>query len=287
MNTKQIPRVSLTTLHRAAVHLFNVCLADEDCADKPVFSPSTLTVKYGDRVSARCTACQNACQKDQTNLDVSIGHARKDGNLILWKVASMTAWNPSATCYYIKDDGSMCCNHLPVTVYSKTFGVNYYGLDSEGSQYSLKCMVYDVAPVEHLTVTFYRGSTVLGQLRSNNTSKTPVTEAFTLYTDASTEYNSTMYWCDAKMDLGPEEPQRSLVAKSTYHEVMVSSATVIQKLPCLFRFGWDYVFLDAWFVFLALALPENILNMMNWQKYRCSNVKKPSTFTQELYSSTT
>ncbi|XP_008303227.1 uncharacterized protein LOC103374852 [Stegastes partitus] len=207
---------------------------DEDCADKPVFSPSTLTVKYGDRVSARCTACQNACQKDQTNLDVSIGHARKDGNLILWKVASMTAWNPSATCYYIKDDGSMCCNHLPVTVYNLPgrvvmYAERDYGLDSEGSQYSLKCMVYDVAPVEHLTVTFYRGSTVLGQLRSNNTSKTPVTEAFTLYTDASTEYNSTMYWCDAKMDLGPEEPQRSLVAKSTYHEVMVSSATVIQS----------------------------------------------------------
>ncbi|XP_051801805.1 uncharacterized protein LOC127533248 [Acanthochromis polyacanthus] len=218
---------------------------DEDCADKPVFSPSRLVVKYGDQASARCTACRSDCQSDQTNLNVSIGKPRKDGNIILWKVDSMTAWNPSAMCYYIKDDGNTCCNHLPVTVYSPPQHVTMYqiyeekgyGSDSEGRQYSLLCIVYDVAPVENLVVTFYREQTVLGQLRSDRTSKTPVTVSLTLKTNSSAEDDSHLYWCEAKLDLGPGGPQHPPVARSgkrmEREYMMVSSGTVIQSFTFL------------------------------------------------------
>uniref|UniRef100_A0A3P8SQ17 Ig-like domain-containing protein n=1 Tax=Amphiprion percula TaxID=161767 RepID=A0A3P8SQ17_AMPPE len=212
---------------------------DEDCADKPVFSPSRLVVKYGDQASARCTACQSDCQSDQTNLDVSIGKPRKDGNIILWKVDSMTAWDPSAMCYYINDDGNMCCNHLPVTVYSPPQHVMIYperdyGSESEGSQYSLNCMVYDVAPVENLIVTFYRKQTVLGQLRLNSTRKTPMTVSLILNTYASTEHDSDLYWCEAKLDLGPGGPQHPVVVRSRESMVMMTaSGTVIQSFTFL------------------------------------------------------
>lgn len=222
----------------AFMHSLDGSSCDEDCADKPVFSPSRLVVKYGDRVSARCTACQHACQKDQANLNVSIGHSRKDGNIILWKVDSMTAWNPSAMCYYNNDDGNVCCNHLPVTVYHPPHLVTIYPeREFDSGQYSLECIVYDVAPVENLIVTFYRGQTVLGQLRSSNTSKTPVTERFTLNADAMTEYDSAQFWCEAKLDLGIGGPQHSLVARSRESMLMITaSATVIHNFTFLIFF---------------------------------------------------
>uniref|UniRef100_A0A8C5D3K8 Ig-like domain-containing protein n=1 Tax=Gouania willdenowi TaxID=441366 RepID=A0A8C5D3K8_GOUWI len=207
------------------VSFFVSFLADEDCADKPVFSPSGMLVEYGDPASFRCTTCQHDCQYEQTGLTVSSGGYKKDGNMILWKNNNMTDWDLSPTCYYTKDDGSHCCAHLPGTllVLLKPPLV-HKKIDTtlEKDQYFLQCGVHDVAPIENVTVTFYKrkGDLIqtVGQLTSTITDKTPVTKTFELKVETIEEDDENQYWCEATMDLVLQGSDFSITHASGFKE---------------------------------------------------------------------
>jgi len=96
-----------------------------------------------------------------------------------------------------------------------------------GRQYTLRCTVQDVAPVEDLVVTFYRGRTALGRLKSNNNNTRPVTETFSFNITPRREDDGVQYWCEAKLELGPGGPERPLV---------VTSQTITNTVLCEFVF---------------------------------------------------
>ncbi|XP_034739755.1 uncharacterized protein LOC117951886 [Etheostoma cragini] len=208
--------VSLMTFLRV-FHMSFSC--DEHCADRPVFTPARLVVKHGDPTSADCSPCQHACVGHKFNVESPVGHSTISGTKISW-TANMTAWQPSILCYYTLPSQGQCCNKLNVTVYQPPRSVSF-SFDShtgpmfEGHQYTLQCTVEDVAPVENLIVTFYRGQTALGKPQSsNNTEKKPVTEDFTLNITPSKEDDGGQYWCEAKLELGPGGPQPPPVVTS-------------------------------------------------------------------------
>lgn len=176
----------------------------------------------------------------------------------------MNEWSIKPMCYALSDLGGQCHFNLPVTVYSEFIVVvflQFYNLQSspfcvvhlfssvstelpdnvsisfvnhtgpmfEGHQYTLQCTVQDVAPVENLSVTFYRGRTALGGLRPNHTTEDnkPVTEIFTLTIVPSKDDDGVQYWCEAKLELGPEGPLHPPVVMS-----QTFTATVLCELRC-------------------------------------------------------
>ncbi|KAK2918689.1 hypothetical protein Q8A73_003060 [Channa argus] len=193
-----------------------------NCIDKAVFTPSRLVVKHGDLTSATCTVCQSDCADTLFDFESPVGTKSKNGTLIKWTVDKMTEWEPSPYCSYNDPDipDKQCCTHLPITVYKLPDSVsisifNHTGLMYEGHQYTLQCEVQNVAPIENLSVTFYRGNTPLGQPQSvNNTAKKPASDTYSEKITASKEDDGAQYWCEAKLELGPEGPHPPPVMKS-------------------------------------------------------------------------
>uniref|UniRef100_A0A8P4KDL2 Ig-like domain-containing protein n=1 Tax=Dicentrarchus labrax TaxID=13489 RepID=A0A8P4KDL2_DICLA len=204
---------------------------NENCAEKPVFSPSRLVVKFGDPSSTMCTVCEQCTAV--FGLEKSLGKNIVKGTTITWKADSVTEWELPLMCYY-DNNYTQCCSRLPVTVYKPPDNVsisfvNHTGPMYEGRQYSLQCTVQGVAPVGNLTVTFHKGHTILGQLKSNNTTRKPVTEIFTLNITSSKYDDGVHYWCESKLELGPEGPQPPPVVKSQN----ITANVYCEQIPCM------------------------------------------------------
>lgn len=141
---------------------------------------------------------------------------------LVWSVDQMSEWDIKPMCFALSEHGGTCDIALPVTVYQPPDSVsigflNHTGPMLEGDRYTLQCTVLDVAPVESLTVTFYREQTVLGLFQSSNnntTTRTPMTEMFSLDINPRKEDDRAQYWCEARLELGPEGPQPPSVVTS-------------------------------------------------------------------------
>uniref|UniRef100_A0A3P9J5F5 Ig-like domain-containing protein n=1 Tax=Oryzias latipes TaxID=8090 RepID=A0A3P9J5F5_ORYLA len=209
----------LTVPLLVSLRVFEVNSCNYTCPDKPVFTPSSLVVKYGDPAFATCVACQSDCDESLANLEAA-GLKEKNGRTLKWKVNSLTEWKSDPICYNIDHNGTQCCSTLKVTLYQMPTNVsisvlNHSGPMLEKSRYDLVCEVRDVAPAENLTVTFYRGQTELGKAQfSRSTSKKPKNGSFSLSFKATKEDDGAQFSCGAKLELGPEGPQRPLVVRS-------------------------------------------------------------------------
>ncbi|XP_039468921.1 uncharacterized protein LOC116329976 [Oreochromis aureus] len=189
------------------------------CTEYPVFTPSALVVKYGDPANVTCDACQKDCSGDALGLEHAVGKVTKNGTTMFWTVDRLTEWGTLVMCYYNNDAGDQCSSTLDLCIYQPPESVsisfvNHTGMMFENQQYTLQCSVQNVAPVQSLTVTFYRGNTALGHLQSNSEQKKPVNETFTLNINSSREDDGAQYWCEAKLKLGPAGPQRPPVVTS-------------------------------------------------------------------------
>ncbi|KAL7883642.1 hypothetical protein SRHO_G00013000 [Serrasalmus rhombeus] len=85
--------------------------------------------------------------------------------------------------------------------------VGHTGPMIESGQYELQCDIQNVAPVEFLTVSWFKGDTVVENITITDHIKTPVNRSSTLQISPSRADDGAHYRCKAELHLGPEGPQ--------------------------------------------------------------------------------
>ncbi|KAM4750197.1 vascular cell adhesion protein 1-like [Anableps anableps] len=188
-------------------------------------SPSILVVRFGDPATANCSKPDTGSLLGWENtLDSPLYTAE---SFQVWRVDNMTEWSINPVCFTLSDEGGECSISLSLIVYKPPKTVSIQLLNHSGPmyvrhQYTLQCTVQDVAPIENLVVTFYKGQIPLRQLRSSSTGeKTPVNESFMLLITPCREDNGSWYWCEAKLELGPSGPEHPPAEKSQNLAAMV------------------------------------------------------------------
>lgn len=86
--------------------------------------------------------------------------------------------------------------------------VNHTGPMVEGREHQLLCEVQNVAPVQYLSLRWYRGqSEVYNHTFTDLTSSSPVQVSSALAIMPTRAENGAEYRCVAVLELGPEGPQ--------------------------------------------------------------------------------
>ncbi|XP_038838379.1 vascular cell adhesion protein 1-like [Salvelinus namaycush] len=195
-----------------------------------VVSPAGLVVKYGAPASANCTSDTVTFMGWEPSQGESQVFSTRVKELT-WRVDSLTDWNIKPQCFEMSEEGGQCARVLNVTVYKLPDRVSirylsHSGPVVEGHQYSLHCVVQNIAPIEHLRVTFFKVSTNGEQTvlytqplnndiqQRNNGIREPVNESFSLQFSPTSVDDGAQLCCSAMLDLGPEGPQPPPVMES-------------------------------------------------------------------------
>ncbi|XP_077069570.1 hemicentin-1 isoform X2 [Siphateles boraxobius] len=178
--------------------------------DCPIqLNPQRVVVKYDGPVSADC---KTYVPHTGMGWEASEGAVpmSKD-SLITWRVSNLTEWDIEPYCY-INYNKKQCTVTLPVTIYKTPDSVsistvNHNGPMMERNQYELQCDVLKVAPVQNLTVNWYKGQTLVNQTFFTDTIITPVSKTSKLQIRPDRADDGAQYWCEAKLELGEEGAQ--------------------------------------------------------------------------------
>ncbi|XP_072319084.1 intercellular adhesion molecule 1-like [Eucyclogobius newberryi] len=188
--------------------------------------PPELVVRFGDPVSLNCSNTQ-ATLMGWTGLPTMPNDATNSfGSFLLWTEVSLSSWSFNPFCWVMLEVGQ-CQVSVPVTVYQPPQRValsfrnhsgplleDHSGPLLEGHLYSLLCEVGAVAPAQNMTVAFYRGLRELSVQNSSSAQKTPVNKNFSLDYSVSRDDHGAQFWCEARLELGPEGPQPPPVVRS-------------------------------------------------------------------------
>lgn len=86
--------------------------------------------------------------------------------------------------------------------------VNHTGPMVAGKEYQLLCEVQNIAPVQYLTLRWYKDQTeVYNNSFSELTSSSPVQVSSVLIVTPTKDENGAQYRCVAELELGPEGPR--------------------------------------------------------------------------------
>ncbi|NP_001108576.1 uncharacterized protein LOC100141487 precursor [Danio rerio] len=170
-------------------------------------TPQSVVVKYGDPVSVNCsTSVTHMGMGWESTVG---GVPLSTASLITWRVSELTDWEIQPPFCYI-NYGKQCEVALPVTVYKTPDSVSISTVNQtmiEGNQYELQCDVYNVAPVQKLTVNWYKGETLVDQTSFTDTIKSPVNKTSKLLIRPDRADDGAQIRCEVELNLGEEGPQ--------------------------------------------------------------------------------
>ncbi|XP_035760302.1 intercellular adhesion molecule 1-like, partial [Neolamprologus brichardi] len=204
-------------------------------------TPSETVVKFGDPVSINCSTSARYVEGMGWKAPVG-GTGFERPPVVTWRVEKLEEWTSSPSCYATLVDGSQCAVSPVITVYKTPNIVSIYPLNQSQmmeeqvhivpynkdtrTQYWLWCDIINVAPVQHLTVRWYKNNkTIQTESFNDTTTKTLVNESSILRIDISREEKATEFRCEAELDFGPHGLK--LPATSQTHRVSAHYAPEI------------------------------------------------------------
>ncbi|XP_036408636.1 hemicentin-2-like, partial [Megalops cyprinoides] len=202
--------------------------------------PSSLVVRYGDLASANCTVSEGHLGIGWEASEGSVDMVQ-DVQFVTWRVENLTDWHIEPKCFgNFNNTGTeeihQCVEALQVTLYKTPDSVSISSVDHtgpmvEGRQYQLQCEVQNIAPVQNLTVKWYRGEILERESSFNNITKTPMNVSSTLTITPSRADDGAQYSCVAELELRPEGPQPPPEVKSEPLKITVHYKPSITKCP--------------------------------------------------------
>ncbi|NP_001091722.2 intercellular adhesion molecule 1 isoform X2 [Danio rerio] len=185
-------------------------------------SPQSVVVKFGDSVSVNCSS---SVTHMGMGWESTVGGVHlSTASLITWRVSELTDWDIYTPFCYINYDKQQCVVALPVTVYKTPDSVSISTVNLtmiEGNLYELLCDVHNVAPVQKLTVNWYKGETLVDQTNFTDTTKSPVNKTSKLLIRPDRADDGAQYRCEAELNLGDEGPQHPPTVTSKSFSIKV------------------------------------------------------------------
>uniref|UniRef100_A0A3P8Z7V5 Ig-like domain-containing protein n=1 Tax=Esox lucius TaxID=8010 RepID=A0A3P8Z7V5_ESOLU len=174
-------------------------------------NPPSVVVKYGDPVSVNCSTSCTDCEGMGWEVTQGGTAFQLNATIVTWIVDNLEDWTIKPMCY-ITTSTNQVTKTLPVILYKTPDNMSISLLDHsgpmvEGTEYHLQCDIQNVAPVQNLTVKWYKGNESLLNVPCSNSTKTPVDLSPTLTITPSNDDDGAQYRCEAELDLGPEGPQ--------------------------------------------------------------------------------
>ncbi|XP_029364797.1 hemicentin-1 isoform X2 [Echeneis naucrates] len=123
-----------------------------------------------------------------------------------------TDWNLRPQCKIQLNDSHECTQDLKITVYKKPKAVNMFPISDEkhwveGTEYELQCNISEVAPVQNLTVRWYKDKVLIKTHSFTNTTKSPPSESSILKFRSNRTDHGAEVQCEAQLDFRPCGPR--------------------------------------------------------------------------------
>ncbi|KAM3863745.1 vascular cell adhesion protein 1 [Diretmus argenteus] len=198
-------------------------------------TPAKVVVRYGGRASVNCST--SSTTHELMGWEATSGSIAPEGNVtfITWTVEKLEDWDTSPKCF-IKDHDMECVKTLDVILYKTPDAVSFsqlvHGPMTEGTKYTLQCDITNVAPLQNLTVKWYRGNETIGVPKSiPDARRTPGDAMSSLSYTPSNKDDGAEFRCEAELNLGPEGPQPLPAVMSEPHVAVVHYKPLIQDCP--------------------------------------------------------
>ncbi|XP_034749404.1 intercellular adhesion molecule 5 [Etheostoma cragini] len=224
-----------------------------------VVTPAEMVVRFGDPASVNCSTDADV---QQIGWEAPVGATSGPGPAVIWKIEKLEDWQITLLCFINLKDNYQCSKKLTITLYKTPDIVSVSALNDgpmvEGTEYHLNCSIVNVAPVQKLKVTWYRGNETVHTDVFKETSKVPVIVSSALRVTPVGDYNGAHFTCKAELQLGQNGPQTDTTVTSSPYIAVVHYKPVLKACPARYA-GVEHEFSMDKLPFLADGNPPPIV----------------------------
>ncbi|XP_028842837.1 titin-like [Denticeps clupeoides] len=201
------------------------------CGCPVEIQPPTVVVEFGKPAAANCTALVPIYGIGWESSHGSVGLKERVPNL-LWNVTEMRLWDLQPMCFI--NALEQCSKLLNVVVYKipdnvSITPVNHTGGMVEGREYHLQCDITGIAPVQNVTVRWYKGETSLKNDTFNDSSRTPVNTSSTVTISPTRADDMAKYRCEAELNLGLQGPRPAPKVVSDFIITLLTAPVFLEQ----------------------------------------------------------